>query len=174
MDDIETMQKYCLAPCYVVKRINTDEIIKHEEYIPVEVLVGDERTEITFINYFHKYASFSLLSSEVYNLPEFIVGLCKSLTAQSKLLKKFLLVYEYVTGSAFCIYEPYSFSCRYFMYKWVVERDGPKMKLTEIKTSGRLVPLKKRIVGGKPDIKGDYEYAVRCLRMNGIKVRKRD
>ena len=60
------------------------------------------------------------------------------------------------------------------MYKWVVERDGPKMKLTEIKTSGRLVPLKKRIVGGKPDIKGDYEYAVRCLRMNGIKVRKRD
>ena len=174
MNDIETMQKYCLAPCYVVKRISTDEIIKHEEYIPVEVIVGDKRTQISFINYFHDYASFSLLSSEVYNLPEFIVGLCTSLTAQSKLLKEFLLVYEYETGSAFCIYEPYSLSSRYFMYKWVVEKRGVKMKLTEIKTSGKLVSLKKGIFGGKPDIKGDYEYAIRCLRMNGIKVRKRD
>lgn len=48
------------------------------------------------------------------------------------------------------------------------------MKLTEIKTSGKLVSLKKGIFGGKPDIQGDYEYAIRCLRMNGIKVRKRD
>lgn len=174
MDDIEIEQKYCLTPCFVVKRLSTDEIKKHEEYIPVEVLVGDERIEISFVNYFHNYARFSLLSSEVYNLPEFIVGLCTSLTAQSKLLKEFLLVYEYVTGSAFCIYEPYSLSCRYFMYKWTMEKGIHKMKLTEIKTSGKLVPLKRGIVGGKPDIEGDYEYAVRCLRMNGIKVRKRD
>lgn len=171
MDDIEVKKKYCLAPCFIVKRL-TQDVIKHEEYIPVEVFVGAERTEITFINYFHTYASFSLLSSEVYNLPEFIVGLCTSLTAQSKLLKEFLLVYEYVTSSAFCIYDTYSLSCRYFMYKWIVERDSPKMKLTEIKTSGRLVPLKKMIIGGKPDIEGDYEYAIRCLRMNGIKVKK--
>ena len=174
MDDIETMQKYCLTPCFVVKRLSTDEVKKHEEYIPVEVLVGDKRTQIRFINYFHDYASFSLLSSEVYNLPEFIVGLCKSLTAQSKMLKEFLLVYEYVTSIAFCIYEPYSLSCRYFMYKWVAEKRGVKMKLTEIKTSGKLVSLKKGIFGGKPGIGGDYEYAIRCLRMNGIKVRKRD
>lgn len=144
MDDIETMQKYCLAPCFIVKRLSTDEVKKHEEYIPVEVLVGDKRTEISFINYFHDYASFSLLSSEVYNLPEFIVGLCKSLTAQSKLLKEFLLIYEYETGSAFCIHEPYSLSSRYFMYKWTDEKGVPKMKLTEIKTSGKLVSLKKR------------------------------
>ena len=140
----------------------------------MEVLVGDKKTKISFINYFHDYVNLSLLSSEVYNLPKFIVGLCKSLTVQSKLLKEFLLVYEYETGSAFCIREPYSFSSRYFMYKWVVEKRGVKMKLTEIKVSGELVPLKKGIFGGKPDIKGDYEYAVRCLRMNGIKVRKRD
>lgn len=174
MNDIEAMQKYCLAPCYVVKRLSTDEVKKHEEYIPVEVIVGDKRTQISFINYFHDYASLSLLSSEVYNLPEFIVGLCKSLTVQSKLLKEFLLVYEYVPGRAFCIYEPYSLSCRYFMYKWTEEKGVPKMELTEIKISGKLVLLKKRIVGGKPDIEGDYEYAIRCLRMNGIKVRKRD
>lgn len=174
MDDIETMQKYCLVPCFIVKRISTDEVKKHEEYIPVEVLVGDKRTEISFINYFHDYVNLSLLSSEVYNLPKFIVNLCKSLTVQSELLKEILLVYEYETGSAFCIHEPYSLSSRYFMYKWTEEKGVPKMKLTEIKISGKLVPLKKRIVGGKPDIKGDYEYAVRCLGMNGIKVRKRD
>lgn len=173
MDDIETMQKYCLKPCYVVKRLSTDEI-KHEDYIPVEVLVGNKRTQISFINYFHEYASFSFLSSEVYNLPELINGLCKSLTIQSKLLKKFLLVYEYETGSAFCISEPYSLSCRYFMYKWTDEKGIPKMKLTEIKISGRLVPLEKRIVGGKLGIGGDYEYAIRCLRMNGIKIRERN
>lgn len=174
MDDIEAMKKYCLAPCFIVKRISTDEVKKHKEYIPVEVLVGDKRTEISFINYFHDYVNLSLLSSEVYNLPKFIVNLCKSLTVQSELLKEILLVYEYETGSAFCIHEPYSFSSRYFMYKWVVERRGVKMKLTEIKVSGKLVPLKKGIFGGKPDIEGDYEYAIRCLRMNGIKVRKRD
>ena len=171
MDDIEAKEKYCLAPCFIVTRL-TQDVIKHKEYIPVEVFVGAERTEITFINYFHTYASFSFLSSEVYNLPVLINNLCKSLTAQSKLLKNFLHVYEYETGSAFCICEPYSFSSRYFMYKWTEEKGVPKMKVTEIKTSGRLVPLKKRIVGGKPDIKGDYEYAVRCLRMNGIKVKE--
>lgn len=172
MDDIEAKKKYCLEPCFIVTRL-TQDVIKHKEYIPVEVFVGAERTEISFINYFHKYACFSFLSSEVYNLPELINCLCKSLTEQSKLLKEFLLVYKYETGSAFYIYESYSLSGRYFMYKWTDEKGVPKMKLTEVKISGKLVPLKKRIVGGKQDIKGDYEYAVRCLRMNGIKVRKR-
>lgn len=172
MNDIEIMHKYCLTPCYIVKRLTAGEI-KHEEYIPVEVFVGDRKTQISFINYFHDYASFSFLSSEVYNLPELINGLCKALTAQSKLLENFLLGYEYETGSAFRIYEPYSLSCRYFMYKWIEEKGQSKMKLTEIKISGKLVPLKKGIVGGKPDIESDYEYAIRCLRMNGIKIRKR-
>lgn len=38
----------------------------------------------------------------------------------------------------------------------------------------RKIYLNYEIFGGKPDIEGDYEYAIRCLRMNGIKVRKRD
>lgn len=28
MDDIEAMKKYCLAPCFVVKRLSTDEVKK--------------------------------------------------------------------------------------------------------------------------------------------------
>ena len=33
MDDIEGMKKYCLAPCFVVKRLSTDEVKEHKEYI---------------------------------------------------------------------------------------------------------------------------------------------